>query len=93
MISTGICQCCLWQPGFDDDPAASGAPDTILEALRIHRHEWSLRLPAWSGKMMIAPLDWDRRAQLERLFQFAPYIRLGVLAECRFLARITPSGL
>ena len=75
VIGTGICPCRCWEPGFDDDPAASGAPETILEALRQHRLGWSSRLPAWSGKMMVAPLHWDGRAQLARLFEVALYVR------------------
>lgn len=75
IIATGICPCCLWEPGFDDDPAASGAPDSILESLRQHRQGWMARLPAWSGKMTAIPSDWDGRAQLARLFEVAPYVR------------------
>ena len=75
IIASGICPCCGWEPGFDDDPAASGAPDTILESLRQYRQGWMSRLPAWSGKMMVIPFDWDGRAQLARLFEIAPHVR------------------
>lgn len=74
IIATGICPGCGWEPGFDDVPAASGTPDTILKSLRQYRQGWTSRLPAWSGKMMDIPLDGDGRAQRARLFAVAPHV-------------------
>jgi hypothetical protein len=35
---TGICACCHFEPGFDDDPGASkDAKPTIMESIRYYR--------------------------------------------------------
>jgi hypothetical protein len=74
-IATGICPCCLWEPGYDDVPAASGAPDRIVEALKAYRRGWTALGPAWNGKPECIPAAWDRKAQLERLFKIAPWLK------------------
>lgn len=71
----GICPCCLWEPGFDDNPAASTmAQDTILGSLRAHRAEWSAAFE-WKGYGPDKPADWDPSAQLANLFEAAPHVR------------------
>ena len=75
VIASGICPCCHWEPGYDDDPLASGGPPTILEALRLHRQGWSSLGPAWSGRPEDVPSGWDGRSQLEHLFEIAPFVR------------------
>lgn len=75
VIGTGICPCCGWEPGFDDDPAASGAPATILESLRHYRRGHSSFGPAWAGRSEDIPAGWDGRAQIQHLFEVAPHVR------------------
>ena len=75
VIATGICPCCQWEPGFDDSPTASGAPATILEALRQFRRRWPSDGLTWSGQPDQMPSEWDGRAQLDHLFRVAPYVR------------------
>lgn len=72
---TGICPCCHWEPGFDDDPAVSrNAKPTILGSLQAYRSGWS-GSPAWSGRPDEIPEGWDGAAQLTHLFEIAPYVR------------------
>jgi hypothetical protein len=74
IIGTTICPCCLWEPGFDDEPAASGAPGTIIESLRDYRTRWD-GAPAWRGLSSLRPREWDGAKQLAALFAIAPHIR------------------
>jgi len=74
LIGTGICPCCLWEPGFDDDPSASPyAATIILDSLRHYRRDWAA-VYAWRGNPALKPADWDGRAQLERLLAVAPFM-------------------
>ncbi len=75
LIGSTICACCLWEPGFDDDPAASGeARPDIRESLRRYRSAWN-GVPVWSGIRSRMPPDWDGVKQLNYLFELAPHVR------------------
>lgn len=75
LAGTAICPCCMWEPGFDDDPAASAhAEKTILASLRRFRSGWGERAH-WSGRDAERPRGWDGAEQLQRLFQIAPHLR------------------
>lgn len=75
LIGTTICACCLWEPGFDDDPIVSRpATDSILDSLRAHRARWSRAL-AWLGRDDLQPATWNPHAQLAKLFEIAPHVR------------------
>lgn len=75
LIGITICPCCLWEPGFDDDHLASGAPDeTIGDLLRAYRSSWD-QAPKWQGRKGECPPNWDGRQQLAELFQVAPEVR------------------
>lgn len=75
VIGTTICPCCLWEPGYDDEPAASAAAkDTILESLRAYRAKWR-GVPAWRGRKREKPSGWNGAAQLAKLFETAPFVR------------------
>ena len=71
VAATGICPCCLWEPGFDD----MAAPDqlSVVECLRRYRAGWSSLGPAWSGPTDKIPVGWNGKVQLERLSQLAPF--------------------
>ena len=70
-----ICSCCMWEPGFDDDPNASaGAKASILDSLRAYRSDWDGE-PRWQGRLAESPSGWDARRQLARLFEVAPHVR------------------
>lgn len=75
LIGTTICPCCLWEPGFDDNRAASaGAEGTILASLRRYRSSWDGQA-RWSGRDAERPSGWDGTEQLSRLFEIAPHVR------------------
>lgn len=75
LIGSFICACCLWEPGFDDNPAASSrAHPDILASLRGYRSAWK-GIPMWLGKSSLMPPNWDAAKQLDDLFKLAPHIR------------------
>ena len=70
-----ICACCLWEPGYDDEPHASAdARDTILDSLHAYRVKWRAS-HQWRGDKGSQPPVWDGEAQLAKLFELAPYLR------------------
>lgn len=72
---TALCPCCLWEPGFDDEAAASSsAGDTILASLRAYRADWRSSA-AWRGREAEKPSGWDGEVQLASLFETAPNVR------------------
>ncbi len=72
LIGLTICACCLWEPGFDDDPNASRkARETPMTSLLAYRNAWATTF-LWAGKPERRPPDFDGRAQLERLRILAP---------------------
>jgi len=75
LAGTTICPCCMWEPGFDDEPAASArAEKTILASLRRYRSGWDDKA-LWSGRSVDCPTGWDGAEQLRRLFEVAPQVR------------------
>lgn len=75
LIGTGICPCCLFEPGFDDNPAAS--PDaglTILESIAKYRATWVAAGMPWRGAPTPAPPEWNPGAQLRDLVALLPAI-------------------
>jgi hypothetical protein len=74
MPGSGICPCCLWEPGFDDEPAASAAAQgTILASLQSYRASWRLTME-WRVASC-KPEAWDGEQQLARLLTLAPHLR------------------
>ena len=74
VIGRAICPCCLWEPGFDDDAAASThAASTILESLKAYRRGHNFR--QFKGRLDERPVNWDGDRQLEALFRLAPHVR------------------
>jgi hypothetical protein len=75
-IATGICPCCLYEPGFDDQPLASkDAKPTIGESITFYRQEWlDAGLPWRGGDVTTAPDGWSAKKQLSRLFRIAPFL-------------------
>jgi hypothetical protein len=76
-IDTGICSCCLFEPGYDDNPAAAGeARDSIAASIAVCREKWiSAGMPWCGGEVKSPPVGWNPRAQLARLFEAAPFLR------------------
>lgn len=73
-IPLGICPCCLWEPGFDDNSAASpDAQETILGSIQAYRVAWRAAASAWRGHGGKPPA-WDASAQLAHLLEVAPYV-------------------
>jgi hypothetical protein len=74
VIGTGICPCCLFEPGFDDDPGASAhAKHTVTDSVASFREHWLAAGSPWSSITAQCPAAWNAEAQLAHLFQVAPY--------------------
>ena len=73
-VGTTICPCCMWEPGFDDDPFASAkAKDTILESVIAYRAVWSAT-KQWQGLRYRRPEGFDGESQLAKLAVIAPHL-------------------
>lgn len=75
-IATGICFCCLFEPGFDDNPlASSDAMPTVGESIAACRTRWLDAGAPWLSHIVPRPSGWDAERQLQRLFELAPFLR------------------
>jgi hypothetical protein len=80
-IGVGICGCCFWEPGFDDDPHASQAAHLRPSvSLRLYREAWIAAGFPWRGQSANRPADYDGAAQLKRLEGLAPHLASTALA-------------
>ena len=78
VIATGICPCCFYEPGFDDDTGASaGAKETVLESILDYRRRWIEAGMPWLGEPeRFEPLPaWNPARQLEHLFVVEPALK------------------
>jgi hypothetical protein len=75
-IATGICACCSYEPGFDDNPLASqDAEPTIGASIASRRRAWIGQGSPWRGiDATPVPDNWSSKAQLDRLFRLAPFL-------------------
>jgi hypothetical protein len=74
VIGSGICPCCFYEPGFDDNPLASAeAKDTLLESIQSYRKAWIEQGMPWRGKAG-RPAGWEPASQLARLLKTAPFL-------------------
>ena len=71
VIGSGICPCCFYEPGFDDDPAASADAQPTVQASVLHyREKWIASGMPWRGKddyWLTKPVDWNPAQQLAAL--------------------------
>ncbi len=71
VIAYGICPCCFYEPGFDDDPAASAdAQPTVRASVLHYREKWIARGMPWCGNddyWLTKPADWNPADQLAAL--------------------------
>lgn len=76
VIGTGICPCCFYEPGFDDNPAASAeANDKLLDSILSYRKAWIEQGMPWRGAPKAErPTDWEPALQLARLYKAAPFL-------------------
>ena len=75
VIGCGICRCCLYEPGFDDDPAASAeAKQTVYQSVNAYRDTWRGAGSPWRGMIDRLPRGWDAERQLAHLFTVASYL-------------------
>jgi hypothetical protein len=73
VIGSGICPCCLYEPGFDDDPGASAkAKATPLESIKAYRAEWIGEGMRWRSEHALPPGGWDGARQLADLLKLVP---------------------
>jgi hypothetical protein len=74
-IGSGICACCLWEPGFDDDAMASAeAKPTIKASLLTYREVWIAADYPWRTAIHAQPEKWDGHAQCEELLRRFPHL-------------------
>jgi hypothetical protein len=75
IIGRGICPCCFYEPGFDDDPMASAdAQPTVLLSIASYRANWIAAGMPWRATMTPAPVDWRPETQLATLAEVAPFL-------------------
>lgn len=75
LIGISICPCCLWEPGFDDEPSASAnAKSNIGDSIKWYRERW-MSAAQWQGKRELMPVDWDAERQMAKLLEVAPQVR------------------
>ena len=65
--SLEICPCCLFQPGFDNNAAASGGVTSPAE----YRADWIAEGSAWKSDLIPPPDSWDPIAQVSRVIASA----------------------
>ncbi len=79
IIGSGICPCCMFEPGFDDDPAASGnAEPTVLATIFKYRANWikdGRHWLAYDDYWFKRPPGWDPQKQLEALIERFPWLQ------------------
>jgi hypothetical protein len=74
-LGCGICACCMWEPGFDDDPGASaGAKPTIKASLVGYRTLWIEQGHPWRAETFSAPHGWSPTDQCAALLRLAPHL-------------------
>jgi hypothetical protein len=75
IIGRGICRCCLWEPGFDDDLKASAdAQTTVRLSLLMYREQWHNLGCPWRGNSESRPEFWDPTPQMAALKKVAPQV-------------------
>lgn len=71
VIGNGICPCCFYEPGFDDDPSASAdAQPTVRASVLHYRKKWIARGMPWRGNddyRLTKPANWNPAEQLATL--------------------------
>jgi hypothetical protein len=79
VIGTGICPCCFYEPGFDDDPGASAeAQPTVRASILHYRAKWIASGMPWRGNddnWLTKPANWNPAAQLEALYDAEPGLK------------------
>lgn len=72
VTGSGICPCCLWDPGYSDCPhACQKAQPTVMQSITAYRTEW-LRTMAWRGKPERKPRRYNPLHQIHDLRMKAP---------------------
>ncbi len=72
LAGRGICCCCLWEPGYDDQLAFT--VEDVLICLRRYRAKWIADGFPWQSHYVPKPRDWNPGEQLRRLGELAPWI-------------------
>jgi hypothetical protein len=78
-IGCGLCACCMWEPGFNDDTmAGADAKPTIKASLDAYREAWIAQCYPWRTKPWRdngPPANWEGRAQCEDLLRRFPHLK------------------
>jgi hypothetical protein len=73
LIGSGICCCCYFEPGFDDDPRASDeAQETVVASILGYRETWVAQGMPWRCDIHERPDGWSPTEQLDRLLKLLP---------------------
>jgi hypothetical protein len=73
VIGSGICPCCMYEPGFDDNPEASAkAKATPLASIKHYRAEWIEEGMPWRSGQESKPDGWNAADELANLLKLAP---------------------
>ena len=75
VIGTGICRCCLYEPGFDDDPRASAeAKSTVVASIDAYYKRWNASGRTWASTKHAALSPTAIDQQVANLKIVAPYL-------------------
>ncbi len=77
LVGTGICPCCFYEPGFDDDASADAQP-TVLASILRYRAKWIAMGMPWLGQnnhWLKKPAFWSPAEQLEAMYAIEPGLR------------------
>jgi hypothetical protein len=78
LIGSGICPCCMYEPGFDDIAGASAVGfDSPLLALQAYSKEWRQHGMVWRGMGDWMPHGWNPETQMADWILHAPKELIG----------------
>jgi hypothetical protein len=73
LIGSGICCCCYFEPGFDDELGSSpDAKPTVEASILAYRTAWVEEGMPWRCNIHNRPADWSPTEQLDRLLELLP---------------------
>jgi len=73
LVGVGICPCCFFEPGFDDQQGASAdAEPTVSGSILKYRAAWTADGMPWLSTLINAPAGWNPEVQLARLIARHP---------------------
>ena len=75
VIGTGICRCCFYEPGFDDDPMAiAQAKSTVIASIDAYYQRWNASGRTWASTKHPALSQTAIDQQVANLKIIAPHL-------------------